>query len=422
MPIDANSFLKMLGIGGNKKATGTKGSVGGEKYVTPPAAAPVPLASMVSPQNNVNLGTAGDPRMAGGPPPMADLGGGGMSGEEWLSMALSALGGGPDRAAYVAPFDAAEQRARAANAQALPQIAQTYDQMRAGLGQSQQVVDRDAGQAREQMAAVQAAVQQQMQQGAGTVMADLASQGGTPALGGLLGAAQAQIGTGQAQLAQQAGTQQQLSGNMQAASTASYQSRLADSQLAQGAATSSANTTLNQVLAQLDSKKAQALQQYSQDAQQYGSRVAQTKLQAAERAAEQADPMRQLDLEMRRMDVDDRRAELAERQAGGGATGPNKYSTQLRDFQMQTAEKNPVAWSLLTEMLTAGGKDGTPLPTVVANIRARADKNNKIVHNGKRIDATWLIDRAKELDDLEAQEEAEELRRAESTKRSSSRR
>lgn len=407
MPIDANSFLKMIGLTGKKK-----------KAATPPLAVPpppiTPLGPGITPANNVNLGTAGDPRYGAPVSAGAAPGAGGMSGQQWLDMALAALGGGPDRSAYVAPFEAAEQRARQAHGEALPQIAATYDQLRANLGQSQQVVDRDAGQAREQMAAVQGALQGQIATNAAPILADLASQGNTPALGGLLGAAQAQVGTGQAQLAQQAATQQQLSGNMQAASTASHQSRLADSQLAQGAATSSSQNTLNAVLAQLDAKKAQALQQYAQDAQQHGSAVARTRLEAAERDAERNDPMAQLDLEMKRLDLEDRKAELADRQAG--VTG-NRYTTQLNDFQIQTAEKNPVAWSLLTELVTAGGEAGTPLPTVIANIRAKQDKNGKIVHNGKRIDANWLVDRAKELDELERLEAEEEERRTSSSKR-----
>lgn len=80
MPINASEFIKMLGIG-KKKAAGTKGSV-------PQGPQPTFVSPTlpISPANNVNLGTAGDPRMAGGPPPMAASGG--MSGDEWLSSTL----------------------------------------------------------------------------------------------------------------------------------------------------------------------------------------------------------------------------------------------------------------------------------------------------------------------------------------------
>lgn len=401
MPINASDFLKAIGLGGKKKAAATKGT-SGRAPQGPASFVPPP----VTPINNVNLGTAGDPRMAGGPPPMAagPPGAGGMSGEEWLSMALSALGGGPDRAAYVAPFDAAEQRARAANAQALPAIAQTYGQMRSELGTDQAVVDRDAGQARQQMAAVQAALQSQIQQYAAPVLADLASQGNTPALGGLLGAAQAQVGTGQAALAANAATQQQLSGNMQAATTASYQSRLADSQLAEGAATSSANNTLNQVLAQLDQRKAQALQQYAADAQQYGSSVARTKLEAAERAEKQNDPMAQLDLEMRRMDVEDRKADLDARKTAPVDTAAARG--EWEKWHDELSRTNPVSYDVLYDVM--GGND--TYAEAIADLNKRIANKEVKTKGGKQLDATFLRDRLREAYDIyDRMTEAEEL-------------
>lgn len=337
-------------------------------------------------------------------------GGGGMSGQQWLDMALAALGGGPDRSAYVSPFEQAMERARGANAQALPQIAQNYDRLRGELGQSQQVVNRDAEQARANMAATQQQLQGQVAQNAAPVLADLASQGNTPALGGLLGAAQAQVGTGQAQLAQQAATQQQLSGNMQQASTASHNSRVADSQLAQGAATSNANNTLNSVLAQLDAKKAQALQQYSQDAQQHGSKVAQLRMEAMERDQAANDPMRAMELALKQADLEDRMLDLDDRRAGPQG-GDGRYRTALNDFQIRTAEQNPVAWSLLSEFLSAGGEQGVPMGTLIANLRNdERNKNGKIRYKDKNIDVNWMIQRARELDELEraAQREEEE--------------
>lgn len=330
-----------------------------------------------------------------------------LDGQQWLDMALSALGGGPDRSAYVMPFDAAEQRARQAHAEAVPAIAANYDRMRSELGQSQQVVDRDANAARQNMAGTNAALQQQIQQFAAPILADLASQGNTPALGGLLGGAQAQIGTGQAQLAQQAATQQQLSGNMQAASTQAYNSRLQDSQLAQQAATASSGNTLNSVLARLDQQKAQAMQQYAQDAQSHGSAVARARMEALERQEAANDPLKQIELELRRADLEDRRMDLDERRNPGQA---NRYQTQLRDWQLEHSERNPVAYSTLTEFLA----DQPPIATAIANIRAEAKGKQNIVREGKRISVNWLIDRVKELDELERLAEEESASRPKS--------
>lgn len=430
MPISAKDLLSLLG--GKRRKTSTTG-----RALAGAGAGGVMLAPVAGP---TSLGDVGRPAPPGvgrptdyvPPTPVAaglsaagprrELGG--LSGQQWLDMALAALGGGPDRGAYVAPFDAAASRARGAHEQSLPAIAQAYAQLRGNMEATQGTMNQHADQARGAIDQRAAATQQQMQQMTAPVLADLASQGG-PAIGGLMGAAQAQVGTQQAQLAQQAGTQQQLQANLAQAAQATHNSRIQDSGLAETSAKATAGNTLNQVLAQLDAKKAQALQAYAADAASHGSKVASLRMQALERdearAEKQAaldDPARQIDLDLKRLDLEDRRMEVEDRMSAreAGAGGGNRYSTQLSDWQMRTAEKNPVAYSLLSELVTAGGKDGTPTPTVIANIRARS-KGGKIDYEGKKIDANWLISRVKELDELERLAAEEEERRSTTSKR-----
>lgn len=386
----------------NKKgATGYRASAGSARLPD--------IASMISPTNNTTLGTAGDP-FPGTAPAAAftDPGAGGGGGSaEWLALALSALGGGPDRNAYVAPFDAAAQRAQSAHAQALPQIAAGYDRLRTELAGHQAGVDQGAAQAQQTMAAQQAANRTNIAAMAAPVLAQLQAAGGTAALGSLTGALQAQVGTGQAQLAQQGAAQTQLSQNLQQAGTQSHNSRVADSQLAQQSAVSSAGNNLNQVLNALEQRKAQALQQYAADAQRHGSAVANARMQAMERDAEANDPMRQMEMELKRADLEDRYMDLEERRSGGATGDQNRYSTQVADWHNRISQSNSTSYKFLSELMAEGD---TPLPALIGKINAAA-KNGKVRYGGKNLDARWLRDRLTELDELERMEAEEEERR-----------
>ncbi len=346
------------------------------------------------------------PEVVPGSGTVPDEGGGGSS--EWLNMALGALGGAPDRSAYTQPFDQAATKARGAYDASLPQIAQGYDQLRGNLAQSQAGVDQAAGQAQGNMQTQQAATQAQLAAMVAPVLAQLKAAGGQASVGSLTGAQEAQVATGQAQLAQQAAAQNQLSQNLQQAGTQSYNSRVQDTGLAQEAATANAGNNLNTVLNALESRKADALRQYGQDSQQHASASAQARMSAADREADA--PGKAIDLERAQIALERDKLGLEAARSVGQTGGVNKFTQALSDFQTSTAEKNPVAFSLLTQFLTAGGKDGTPLPVVIANIRSKQDGGGKIRHAGKNIDANWLIDRAKELDELERLQELEDAR------------
>ena len=389
-----------------------RGSTGG---AAPP---PIPIA----PTNNVNLGTAGDPRFApSGPPPMqmpAEGGGGGSDGQ-WLAAALSAIGGAPDRNAYTAPFKAAAGRAQAANAQALPQIASGYDRLRGALGTAQAETDQASGQARAAMQGQQAASQAQIAALVAPVLAQLKAAGGNAALGSLTGAMQAQVGVSQGQLAQQGAAQTQLSQNLQASGTASHNSRIADSQLAQQSATSSANNNLSQVLNALDSRKADALKQFAADSAQHSGRVASAKMSAMERAeakAEKAnDPGRAIDLERARIALESDRLDLDDRKGSGPAAGPNQYKAQVNEWHSKISQSNPQSYSFLVDLM---GDGKTELPALLGRINTMA-KNGKVKDpaSGKSLDARWLRDRLTELDDAEQRFNEEEERRSQPSSR-----
>lgn len=391
----ANSLASLIvGLLPGKNKSKNKGKAAAPAYV-PPMTLGLPWEPSL--EQNMNRGTAGAPIAPAPvlPPPPA---GGGSGSADWLAMALAAIGGGPDRNAYIAPFEQAAGRAQAAYTTALPQIAQGYDRLRQELGGQQAGVDQAAVQAQQGMAGQQQNTQAQIAAMAAPVLAQLKAAGGAASLGSLTGAMEAQIGTGQAQLAQQGAAQTQLSQNLQAAGTGSYNSRIADSQLAQQSATASAGNNLAQVLNALEAKKAEALQQYAGDSAQYQSRIAQAKLQAAEQQAEADDPGRQIRLERDQIALEKDRMDLDRRQ--GGTTGPNPYTAQVVTWHDQISRSNPTSYKFLSELMADGE---TPLPALIGKINAAA-KNGKVKYGGKNLDARWLIDRLSELDELEQME------------------
>lgn len=363
----------------NKKAP-SAAYVGRSGEAAPPV---TPLA----PTNNANLGTAGAPAFA--PPPPV---GGGTGSAEWLALALSAIGGGPDRNAYVAPFDAAAQRAQAAHSQALPEIAAGYDRLRSELGTAQAGADQSAAQAQAGMASQQQNNQAQIASLVAPVLAQLQAAGGNAALGSLTGGLQAQVQTGQAQLAQQGQAQTQLSQNLQQAGTQSHQSRLADTQLAQQSATASAGNNLNAVLNALEARKAEALQQYASDSQRHGSQVASAKMEAAERSGEN-DPGRAIELERARLQLENDRMDFDERRAGPAS---NVAKQEWTDWHDNLSRSNPVSYDVLYSIM----EENDDLATAMAALNKKIAAKQVKTKGGKQLDATFLRDRLREAYDI----------------------
>lgn len=336
------------------------------------------------------------------PPPPAPAG---QDSQAWLSMALSALGSGPNKADYTQPYEAAAGRAQAANAQALPQIAAGYDRLRGELGTAQAGTDQAAQQAQAGMAAQQGQSQASIAAMVAPVLAQLQASGGGAALGSLTGALQAQVATGQAQVAQQGAAQTQLSQNLQQAGTQSAASRVADSQLAQQSAVTGANSNLAQVLNALDSRKAEATRQYGADASKHNQAIAQAKMTAADRQRDE--PQRQMELERARIALEHDRMGLADARGEGPASQPNRYDAPVNDWHSQLSETNPTSYKFLTSLIGDGSKQ---LPVLLGEINSQA-KGGKIRVDGKNLDATWLRDRLTELNTLMHAQSQEEARR-----------
>lgn len=319
-----------------------------------------------------------------------------------IDQVLASLGGGPDRAAYTAPFDAAAQRANAAFQAAVPQIGAGYERLRGELGTAQAGADQTATQAQAAMAAQQAALRGQMGQLTAPVLADLARNGG-PAIGGLTGAMAAQVGTQQAQLAQQGAAQTQLSQNLQQAGQASYNSRVADSRLAEQAAKANSSNTLAQVIARLDQQRAAALQAYSQDAQRGQAQRASLIMQKAELADRASE--RQAELAERRSIEQERRNDprrrLDDLQAMDALSGYER-ARNLPPVNVRFSEwskTSPVATSVLQEIFK-GSEDLDDAYEVLKAMEAKQKrKDGKVKFQGKRIDVNWLKARLNDLQD-----------------------
>lgn len=307
---------------------------------------------------------------------------------DWLTQALATLGGGPDRNAYIAPFDAAEGRAHDAYNAALPVIAQQYDQLRQNLSQHQQDYQ---GQVAATQQAQQAGVQSQqglLNNLQAPVLADLKTQGGNAAVGSLTGALQAAMAAGQANLGQQGLAQKQLSDNLANAGNQSFEGRQQDAQAAQTAAQGNAAANLNSILNQIGVQRAGAEQQYASAADQFARQRAGLQLQALEAKQSQSDPLKVLQMQ----------SQLLQNQKLQNELSPDTSAQDaLQQWHLNISEQSPVAYDYLTDVL--GNSDS--LAQALAKIN-QDQKNGKIRYGGKNLDAATLRQWASEATRLEA--------------------
>lgn len=296
-----------------------------------------------------------------------------------LQRALSYLGGGPDRNAYIAPFDQAAQRAQDAYNAAVPNIAQQYAQLTSGLSQHEQDYQAQAAATQQAQRAAVDSQQQLLQRLQAPVAADLAAQGGNAAVGSLTGAVQAAMAAGQANLGQQGLAQQQLSQNLQNAQRQSYDSRIQDTQVAQQAAQGNASANLNSILNQIGLQRANAEKQYAADAQGFQGQRQQIELQLAQlqdQAAQQSDPLAALQRQAQALQLQNTIHGYT-----SGQVTPITYLQQTRGQQF------PVSVDWLSDAF-AGNKGD--LDSVLVAINHAADKNGQIKYKGKRLDANTL--------------------------------
>lgn len=323
------------------------------------------------------------PPIAGGLqnlPPPAD------ASSQWLQMALATVGGGPDRNAYIAPFDQAATRAQQSYQTALPEIASAYTGLRDQLASLQAAQATTSQQQMANQAKTGNDTRALLASLAAPVLADIARQGqGTPT--GLTGAAQANLGAAQMTLAQQAAAQQQLSQNLANAAQQSGQSRIADTELAQTQAGQSARQNLNQILNQIGLQKAGAEKAYEQASQAYQAQQANIALKAYEmqQAAAQAaaqNPMQNLAYQNAQLDLAAKQKQLQDMlNPTSGIVGQNQFITDL-------SRTNPQSAAYIGSLKAAN------LADILSQITQAADKNNRVTFQGKKLDANFLRDAA----------------------------
>lgn len=332
-------------------------------------------------QAGIDYAAGGDPNF-GKPAPANPV-------DTWLSQALASLGGGPDRNAYIAPFDQATQRANEAYAQATPNIAATYDTLRQQLGAHQQDYQAQAQQTQANQAASAQSIQDLLAKLQAPVAADLQAQGGQAAVGSLTGGLQASMAAGQAGIGNAAAAQQQLSQNLSNAGNQSFNNRIEDTRVAEQGAQGNASANLNSILNQIGLQKAGAEGQYNSAAQQFAQQRSGLELQALQAKQGQDDPLAALQLQ---------KAALENQKLQNDLSPDTTAQDALQQWHLQISAQSPVAYDYLSGVL--GNSDS--LAQALAQINRDAKGGDKIKYGGKSLDAATLRQWASEATRLEA--------------------
>lgn len=316
--------------------------------------------------------------------------------ERAITAALAELEGrGPDRNAYIAPFDQAGQRAQQSYDRTIPQIASLYNELIGNIGTSQQQYGQQVAQAQANQAAQAQATQQGLTNLQAPVLADLQAQGGQAAVGSLTGGLQAHMAAGQAQVGQAAAAQQQLSQNLANAGAQSFQGRIQDARLAEQAARSHAAATLGELQGQISRQRAAAEQQYASDAASYGRQGQQLSLQRAALQDEQA----QREWE-RQQAAADPRQQLGQLQATDNLAAYQRQRNlpPVGERFAEWGQANPVATDVLRTIFRESS-DLDDAYDYLDELERKRGKDGNIKHQGKRINVNWLKDRLSELSD-----------------------
>lgn len=249
-----------------RRANAGDPGVGGGRQMVSGAGNPLLTAiDMVRAAPSV-MGAARPP--AGLPPVAPPAEGGG--GEDLLGMQLAALGAGPDKAAYLKPFEEAEARARQAHGEALPVIASAYDTLRSKLGAGQQDFAGEQARVASEQQARAAQLSDNVRRLQAPALADVQAQSGGGAAPSLTAGVIAQATQNEANLTDAQRRQGAFLDNLARTSEQSHTSRLTDTHAAQQAASQNASFNLDQILGQLGMQRANAERQYGADVQSHG--------------------------------------------------------------------------------------------------------------------------------------------------------
>ena len=357
------------------------------------------------------FGPIGAARPPVAPPlaPIQDVYGGGGS---ILAAELAALGGGPDRASYLRPFDEAEARTRAAHGAAVPAITDAYAQLVERLKGNQGEMAATQARLSGEQGARLAQGQQQVAQLQAPVLADLGANFGPDTVGSLQGAVQAEAANQRAALAAQGTAQQGLAAELAAQSQRSGDTRIADSELGKQAALSNAQVNLNDILSQIGVQRAGAERQYANDLTAHQQAQAQAQIRAMREAQSAADPMDALNYQAKQLAVAKALRDLQpqgvdplvalerqvkERQLRAALTPPGS-SAAWRKAAASRAKRSPTTMSYFQALTDTNGNAQEAIAGLQADLAHWAeDKKGAgryVVHQGKRIDPnvvrTWI--------------------------------
>ncbi len=353
------------------------------------------------------------PQAAAFPPVEEAYGGGGGGGGGGGAELLAALGGAPDKGAYVKPFDEAAARAQAAADASSPTIRDAYLRARAAIEAGQGEFASTQSRVAAEAAARQAAGQQAMAQQQAPVLGDLGATFGADTLGSLTGAVGAQAAQQQAGMTETAARQGSLASELAAQQARSSQTRVADSHLGEAGALAAAKGNLNAILNQLGVQRAGAERQFANDAQAYDMQRAQfARADAAQRAQSRSDPMDALNYQLKALELQRGQLELQrgpdplvalerqvkERQLNAALAPAPGTSAAWKKKAARAAVHSPGAYSYLAALTDANGTKEDALAGMQADLAHWAeDKRGKgqyVIHQGKRVDPAvirgWL--------------------------------
>lgn len=299
----------------------------------------------------------------------AEQGGGGRDPMEAVYRQLLGSLVAPDKGAFLAPYDRAEQATQAAYDAAIPRIEDAYGQLRGRL-------DNQLGQATSTLQQGQQNRAAQMQMGQDQVAAlqaqalrDLQTQAGGQgaALGSLTGAAQAQAGANQATLELMKQQEAQSASQRQASLEGQFADRTAGADTLQTAAKDQAAQNLNAILNQIGLQRSNAEMEYAAMQQNLAQKRASVEAQMAQ--SQQPPSQKELlELEKLQLAVDKARQDLEQGGSEGGGPakplklGPHPDYRNPADFgevAMDNAAKNGVAWRTFNDIVDHLGPAAT---------------------------------------------------------------
>lgn len=275
--------------------------------------------------------------------------------QQYLDMAMAALGPAPDMSGYVRPYDEATQRAKDAYAASTPVINQLADELKTKLAGSRAEAAQQGADSLAAMRAANAQVLGNTQAMNGQVLADIAAQGGQIQQGAPTSAAQAMAQALQSNLASQGSNYERSAQALTQARDASVADRLNGVEGMRANSLSNAQVNLDSILNQLGIGRANAERQYQGDLSNYQQQVANTKLNEAKLRLDQAKQNHDNELQL---DKNYAQAKASASQTAG--------ETWQQTDMPQLVTQFPKTYAVFQEILSNTGSSKGPVAQALA--------------------------------------------------------